>query len=161
MLKRKQRHCKSQRWRMTQERCPPERQDWCTYELKETMIARTPPVQGSTGQKSQHWGGEVGLVTLLSQKLLQLTLPGKGKIISFLPAGCQWMDQPYPSAGLIHGNSLVNTKQILWCLRSCGCMFSYHCLFFFNFHCLLLFERDREHGVDGEDLGGLQGEERL
>lgn len=34
-------------------------------------------------------------------------------------------------------------------------------ILFFNFHCLLLFERDGEHGVDGEALGGLQGEERL
>lgn len=32
---------------------------------------------------------------------------------------------------------------------------------YFNFHCLLLLERDREHGVNGEGLGGLQGEERL
>lgn len=79
----------------------------------------------------------------------------------FPPAESHWTDQPHPSAGLIHGSSLVNMKRILWCLQGCGCMFSYHCLFFFNFHCLLLLERDREHGVDGEGLGSLQGEERL
>ena len=159
MLKRKQRHCKSQRWWVTQGKCPPERQDRCTYELKETVIACTPPVQGSTGQKSQHRGGEVGLVTLLSQKLLQLTLPGK--IISFHQQSVTERINHIPVQALFPGavwSAWHSLGGVCRAVVACSLTIVY---FFFSFHCLLLLERDREHGVDGEGLGGLQGEERL
>lgn len=85
MLKRKQRHCKSQRWWMTQGNCLPEMTgQMCIWAQRDCDSIHTMCAGINWTKISALRRGSGHKVTLLSQKLLQLTLPGKGKIISFL-----------------------------------------------------------------------------
>lgn len=68
-------------------------QDWCTYQLTETGVAHTKPVELQARQNSSKEDGKWTWVPHLIKKLFAIARKGGNQ---FCPGECYWLCQPYP-----------------------------------------------------------------